>query len=193
MGQRTAWHAEHLIGLEASCTLREPSQLPMCFGGGSRTSKDPCGPADISALLPDAGWRSSHVRPHQREVCSLAGGIILPLGLNPYPTHYRPAFACSLLLYPLPSQVILRLPLLSMRTAGQRAYHVPQIELAGWFRSRLFAGGATSAAEEFGASAPDHVPFWPKPVSIFGLSFVTTFSDASPGLTIPSHPGPRPP
>ena len=32
--------------------------------------------------------------------------------LNPYPTDYRPAFACSLLLYPLPCQVVLRLPFL---------------------------------------------------------------------------------
>jgi hypothetical protein len=28
--------------------------------------------------------------------------------------------------------------------------------------------------------------------SIFGLSFMTTFTDASPGLTVPPHPRPRP-
>src|SRR5262245_2284708 len=49
------WHAVNLLGLEATCTVREPSRLPMCFGGGSRTSKDRYGPADISALLPNAG------------------------------------------------------------------------------------------------------------------------------------------
>ena len=85
----------------------------MCLGGGSRTSKDRYGPADISALLPNAGWLSSHVRPHQREVCSLSGGVMSHT-LNPYPTDYRPAFACSLLLYPLPCQVVLRLPFLSV-------------------------------------------------------------------------------
>ena len=97
------------------CTLREQSRLPKCLGGGSRTSKDRYGPADISALLPNAGWLSSHVRPHQREVCTLAGRVML-LALNPYPADYRPAFACSLILYPLPSQVVLRLPFLWGRT-----------------------------------------------------------------------------
>ena len=45
----------------------------MCFRGGSCTSNNHYGPADISALLPNAGWLSSHVRPHQREVGPLAG------------------------------------------------------------------------------------------------------------------------
>src|SRR5215469_15517401 len=30
---------------------------------------------------------------------------------NPYPAYYQPAFACSPILYPLPSQVLLRFPL----------------------------------------------------------------------------------
>jgi len=64
-------------------------------------------------LLPNAGWLSSPVRPHQREVCSLSGGVLSPARLNPYPACYRPAFACSPFLYPLPSQVILRFPWLS--------------------------------------------------------------------------------
>ena len=55
MKQRAAKHAVNLLGLEAPCTVREPSRLPKCLGGGSRTSKDRYGPADISALLPDAG------------------------------------------------------------------------------------------------------------------------------------------
>ena len=78
MKQRTVKHAVNLIGLEATCTVRGQSQLPKCFGGGSRTSEDPYGPADISALLPKAGWLSSPVRPHQREVCSLAGRVMSP-------------------------------------------------------------------------------------------------------------------
>ncbi len=35
-----------------------------------------------------------------------------------------------------------------------------------------------------------HVPFWLKPDSIFGLSYVTAFSKRSPGLTLPSTLGP---
>ena len=76
MKQRTVKHAVNLLGLEATCTLPEQSRLPMGFGGGSRTSKDRYDPAVISALLPNAGWLSSHVRPHQREVCPLAGGVM---------------------------------------------------------------------------------------------------------------------
>jgi hypothetical protein len=61
----------------ATCTLREQSQLPKCLGGGSRTSKDHYSPADISALLPNAGWLSSHVRSHQREVCPVSRRVML--------------------------------------------------------------------------------------------------------------------
>src|SRR5438067_1554813 len=108
MKQRTVKHAVNRIGLAATCTVREQSRLPRCFGGGSRTSKDPCGPADISALLPNAGWLFSPVRPHQREVCRLSPRGDVAGRLNPYPAHYRPAFACSLLLYPPPHRLTLR-------------------------------------------------------------------------------------
>jgi hypothetical protein len=109
MAQRTARHAAALIGLEGACTLPEQSRLPTCLGGGSRTSKDHYGAADFSALLPNAGWLSCHVQPHQREVCTLAGGV-MSLPLNRYPPYYRAAFACSLLLYPLFYQVPLQVP-----------------------------------------------------------------------------------
>jgi len=97
--------------VRATCTVREQSRLPKGLGGGSCTRKDRYSPADMSALLPNAGWLSSPVRPHQREVCPLAGGV-MSRSLNPYPADYRPAFACSLFLYPLPYQVTLRLPFL---------------------------------------------------------------------------------
>jgi hypothetical protein len=101
-------HAVHLPGPEATCTFHEQSRLPKGFGGGSRTSKDPCGPADISALLPNAGWLSFHVRSHPREVGRLSPWDDVALRLNPYPAHYRPAFACSLVLYPQPHGLALR-------------------------------------------------------------------------------------
>ena len=37
----------------------------------------------------------------QGSLPTCAGGDVA-LGLNPYPAHYRPAFACSLILYPPP-------------------------------------------------------------------------------------------
>jgi hypothetical protein len=41
---------------------------------------------------------------------------------------------------------------------GRRAYHVLR-RSQQWVRSRLSAGGASSAVEDFEASTPDHVPF----------------------------------
>ena len=106
----------------------------MCLGGGSRTSKDRYGPADISALLPNAGWLSSHVRSHQREVGTLSRGVNVARWLNPYPAHYRLAFACSLLLYPPPHRLALRFafpgPPWHTGQGRQQAYHVPPIYLS---------------------------------------------------------------
>jgi hypothetical protein len=50
---------------------------------------------------------------------------------NPYPAHYRPAFACSL--DPLPAALSghLTISLAGQHPAGQRAYHVPQVKLTG--------------------------------------------------------------
>jgi len=43
---------------------------------------------------------------------------------NPYPAHYRPAFASSLVSYPLPHQRLLRG---TYPKGRQGAYHVPQV------------------------------------------------------------------
>jgi hypothetical protein len=51
---------------------------------------------------------------------------------NPYPADYRPAFACSLVFYPLPHQGRLRGPYPKGR---QRAYHVPPMYLRGLGRA----------------------------------------------------------
>ncbi len=58
---------------------------------------------------------------------------------------------------------------------GRRAYHVASRKQA-WVRSRLNAGGSTSALGEFAAPRPGHIPFWSKPISTFGLPFVTTLA-----------------
>ena len=151
-------HAVNLIGLEDTCTVREPSQLPMCLGGGSRTSKDHYGPADSSALLPDAGWRSSPVRPHQREVCPLSGGVLSPAGSTPL----RPITGRHSLAPPSFTRSPMGSPYGSLSLAGGlRAYHVPQLERPGWLRPRLCAGGSASAPGEFGAPGPDHLPVGP--------------------------------
>ena len=96
--------------------------------------------------------------------------------LNPYPAHYRSAFACSLVLYPLPCQVVLRLPFRwgwAPEGNGLTTFRGCNLR---WFRPRLYAGGAASACAEFGAAHPDHLPFWSKPLSIFGLASRTTLT-----------------
>jgi hypothetical protein len=61
---------------------------------------------------------------------------------NPYPVHYRQAFACSIFLCPQPHRLALRL---AVPKGGLRGCHVPR-EYPGWVRSHLSAGGASSAA-----------------------------------------------
>src|SRR6266436_280105 len=56
--------------------------------------------ADISACLPESVGQGSLVTKDQREVCRLSPWDDVAVRLNPYPPHYRTAFACSLLLYP---------------------------------------------------------------------------------------------
>src|SRR5271165_3762262 len=69
-------------------------------------------------------------------------------------------------------------------TGRQRGFFVHLLDRPG-VRSCLSAGGAPSATGEYGAPVPDHLPFWFKPDSIFGLSLVTAFISTSPGLTCP--------
>lgn len=66
------------------------------------------------------------------------------------------------------------------KTTGlPRSADVPE-----WVGSRLYAGGSTSAPEEFGDSGPGHVPFWPKRDSSLRLFSCDDAYDASPGLTL---------
>src|SRR5207247_6601811 len=92
--------------------------------------------ADISASLPKSVSQGSLVTEDQREVGRLSPRGDVAAWLNPYPAHYRPAFACSLLLYP-PS---LRLPLRfafqqAVLLGRRRAYHVPPVSQCGLGRA----------------------------------------------------------
>jgi hypothetical protein len=147
IGQRT-YHSTRLpaLTLRATCTLlresrprnrREPHQQGLCA-------------PPTSALPPQVGWPTVHVRQHQREVSRLS-----PWGKHPCPIHYRPAFASSLLLYPQPHRRALRFAF-----PGGEATGLPRsADVPGWVRSYLSAGGASSASGEFGAPELDHVPF----------------------------------
>jgi hypothetical protein len=57
------------------------------------------------------------------EVCPLSRGIMSAHRLNPYPPHYRPAFASSAAPVPAASSAFLAVGL--PQWAELRAYHVP--------------------------------------------------------------------
>ena len=48
-----------------------------------------------------------------------------------------------------------------------------------------------SVPGEGGAPVPTTMPFWPKPISSFGLCIFTTFIESAPGCTIPPLQPPR--
>jgi hypothetical protein len=164
-------HAVYRPGPEVTCTLPEQSQLPKCLGGGSRTSKDPCGPADLSALLPNAGWLSCHVRSHPREVSPLARGVMSPPLSALLPGGFR------LLPRPLPAVPSARL------TA-----HFPLRGGYGFttFRRRNRAGSVVPRGRwrvlcGRGPLNPGTwpLPFWFKPIS----SFRVRYQGTPPGLS----------
>src|SRR5262245_43128392 len=117
--------------------------------------------ADMSALLPGSVGRGSLVTEDQREVCRLSPWGDVARGLNPYPAHYRPAFACSLLPYPPSRRLTLRLAFPAGTSAGETTGLPRSAGVTVWGGSRLSAGGASAAPGEFGAPGPDHVPFGP--------------------------------
>ena len=86
------------------------------------------------------------------EVSPLSREIML-LMLNPYPSDYRMAFAFSIFLYPPFYRLALRL---TFPEGERRAYHVPYV-YQGRVRSRLSAGGVTSAAGELEAPTLGHL------------------------------------
>ncbi len=116
-----------------------------------------CTPPTFLLRFLKAVCQTLHVDQHPREVCRLSPWDDVALRLNPYPARYRPAFACSLIPYPPSRGQLLRVAFPCREKTG-----LPRsVAVTVWVRSRLFAGGASTAPEEFGASGPDHVPFGP--------------------------------
>src|SRR5262249_29420405 len=131
----------------------------------------------MSATPLEVGWPDSLVREDPREVSPLARGGMSPVGgLTSYPPRYRAALACSLILYPLPRGPLLRgaVPTALACATGRTTGLPRSADVAGWGRSRLYAGGSTSAPDEFGASGPGHVPFGSSVTAACACSCVTT-------------------
>src|SRR5260370_6925935 len=147
-------HAVVCLGLAANLyvTAWEPTTEPS-EAAPARAWR----PADISALLPQVGWPILHVRQHQREVCQLSPWDEIARPRLPYPPDYRAAFAYSLLLYPPPLRLALRLAFPRGEATGlPRSADVPV-----WVRPHLSARGAPSAPGGVGAPGPGPLPFRP--------------------------------
>ena len=129
------------------------------------------------------------MREDHREVSPLAReGLSSVGGLTFYPPHYRAAFACSLILPPLSRGPLSReaFPASLVCEAGRTTGLPRSADVPEWVRPCLYAGGSSSAPEEFGAPGPGHVPFWSKRFSSSSLFLCDDGYDASPGLTLPT-------
>ena len=110
-------------------------------------------------------------------------------GIIPYLLHYRTAFAFSDILYPLIYRLTLRL-----------AFHT-EMEIVGLTLIPLILHNGLASVYSPGESwitlgdtrtpKPYPLPFWSRPISIFGLSTLTAFINSSHVLRIPSFLAPN--
>jgi hypothetical protein len=119
---------------------------------------------------------------HQTEVSTLSGRGDRCI---PYPDHYSPAFACSVILYPQRIHHALRRDLSTSPRGSTpiRAYPVPcgEHESGG---PRLSADDRLVSVPPPSREASGHVPFWLGPVSRFGPVNLTAFSSGSHVLVL---------
>ncbi len=105
---------------------------------------------------------------------------------NGYLPRYRAAFAFSIVLYPTPHGLTLRLAFPVRESAELTVFRL--IDLMNGVGS-LFPPVALSAHDRRGFSpCARHVAFWLKPISTFGLSHITMFIKSSLMLAMPFDP-----
>lgn len=124
----------------------------------------------------------------QTEVSSLSRGMMSPQRLNPYPDHYRPAFAFSVILYPHCYRHLLRVAFPHGSSTGLTS----SVSATAWVRPSFFAGGVGVHDREEWSPCARHMPFWLEPISRFGSLGLTTFIKSSHLLAIPRTPRPAP-
>ena len=122
---------------------------------------------------------------HRREVCPLARRVMLPkLRAQPVSTPLQGGLCFFPPPYPHRHRLALRPPYLAWRsnTGLPRSARLTQTgEVLSVRRERW-----VSMTEYYQDSVPAPVPFWRKPLSIFGLVLITTFIESSHVFTIPS-------
>ncbi len=135
------------------------------------------------------------------EVCPLSRGMTSAHCLNPYPPHYRPAFASSAFLCPHPHQLPRGRPASNRRENGLTVFRPSDFTrgkgppIRRWFirpcGPSVEGANPVHVARVF--SEPfHHAPFWFKPVSIFGLFYLTTVATVHISLTMPRGLAPNP-
>jgi hypothetical protein len=100
---------------------------------------------------------------------------------NPYPAHYRPALAFSILLCPHPRRLPLRVAFPDW--PGGDTGLPCSAEVPGSVRCRLYTEGSTSATEKRRFSVPGHTPFGPSlsaPLACSLLTMLTAIHLCSP-------------
>jgi hypothetical protein len=65
--------------VEPTCTVLRQSRLPKCFGWWQPHRTGPLRSRRHLCCAACAGWLTVPVRQHQREVCSLSCGVMLPV------------------------------------------------------------------------------------------------------------------
>jgi hypothetical protein len=97
------------------------------------------------------------------EVCSITRAVILTrvIGRNGYPDRYNRALAFSAILYPAFRGLPLRSAFLDFKELRRRSGLPRSAFIPGRVRSRLSAGGASSASENLPTPELGHLPFGP--------------------------------
>jgi hypothetical protein len=144
----------HLLGLEIDLgvTAAEPATEVISVAAGAPATVLATAPTDLHPSLRRLADGSRPPTPEGSQPGFPGGDVATPIR----PITGRPSLA--------PSSCT-RSPIgrpydLPTLKGGLRAYHVAPPQHA-WVRSRLDAGGSSSAPGEFGAPGPGHVPFGP--------------------------------
>src|SRR2546430_4852675 len=141
----------------------------------------------LPSLLRRLAKLSGDARPDGRQHAFAQGDIAR--GLNPYPLHYRMAFASSI--FPCPHAC--RLALRFAFPPGRRTGLPCSVSVTTNGVGALCPPVAfVSMTRSGGILVPATVPFWLKPGSTFGLFSLTMCIERSPGFAIPSILAPSP-
>jgi hypothetical protein len=160
--------------------------VPSPRASGERTSQC-CHRCHLPSLCQKLAKLCCDARPDGRLPACAWGHVAL--ALNPYPPHYRVAFASSILLCPHACRLALRLAFPPGRRTGLPCSVSVTTNGVGALCPPV---AFVSMTRSGGILVPATLPFWLKPGSTFGLFSLTMFIERSPGFAIPSILAPSP-